>query len=210
MMRFDFQDYQRTIMVGRYLAVQIPEEMLLMYGFVASIRPHHIIEVGTAMGGVFVGLCKLSTGKKISVDLIDGPFKVSYVETPSGKTVTQSPEHRKTLKSVDRNVILIDGDSTSKSVLAKVKKALGRAKVDFVFIDGDHSAEGSWADYQNYSKFVKPGGWIGFHDIVDSAKHRAQGCLVSETWSRVKKLHKNHVEILGGGDWAGIGLVQKD
>lgn len=36
--------------------------------------------------------------------------------------------------------------------------------LDFVFIDGDHSEEGCQQDFEDWEKFVKPGGVILFHD----------------------------------------------
>lgn len=207
-MRFDFARYQTEIATGNFLACQIAEEMLLLFGFLSSIQPHHIIEVGTAMGGTFVGFCMLSTGKKISIDMVDTTY--SCIAMPSREKITMSKQHRKSLKGVDPGVVLIDGDSTSNKVLSRVREVLGRQKADFVFIDGDHSAEGSWRDYKSYLKFVSRGGWIGFHDIVESDHHKSQGCYVSETWEKVKPLHKRHVEILGGGEWGGIGLVQNE
>ena len=38
-------------------------------------------------------------------------------------------------------------------------------KIDFLFIDGDHSIEGCQYDYQTFSGIVKIGGYIAFHDF---------------------------------------------
>ena len=37
--------------------------------------------------------------------------------------------------------------------------------IDFLYIDANHDYEAVVADYKNWSPFVKPGGWIGFHDV---------------------------------------------
>ncbi len=37
-------------------------------------------------------------------------------------------------------------------------------QIDFLFIDGDHSIEGCDYDYTHFSRFVKTGGYIAFHD----------------------------------------------
>lgn len=34
------------------------------------------------------------------------------------------------------------------------------APIDLLFIDGDHSKEGTWADWNRWTKWVRPGGWI--------------------------------------------------
>jgi hypothetical protein len=41
-------------------------------------------------------------------------------------------------------------------------------KVDFLFIDADHSYEGIKKDFEMYSLLVRKGGIIAFHDIVPS------------------------------------------
>lgn len=40
--------------------------------------------------------------------------------------------------------------------------------IDFLFIDGDHSIEGCVRDYKLYSKKVKKGGYIAFHDYYEN------------------------------------------
>lgn len=57
-------------------------------------------------------------------------------------------------------------------VLDKIVPLIGYAerfkdtfdKIDFLFIDGDHSIEGCKADYINFSDKVKIGGFLAFHD----------------------------------------------
>lgn len=42
-------------------------------------------------------------------------------------------------------------------------------QIDVLFIDADHSYEGCLADWNNFSPFVKPGGWVVFHDCDDTS-----------------------------------------
>jgi len=39
-----------------------------------------------------------------------------------------------------------------------------RQSLDLLFIDGDHSYEGCRTDCQSWLSFVRPGGWVLFHD----------------------------------------------
>lgn len=41
--------------------------------------------------------------------------------------------------------------------------------VRVLFIDGEHSYEQVKRDYQKFSKFVIPGGWVFFHDADDTS-----------------------------------------
>jgi len=48
----------------------------------------------------------------------------------------------------------------------------GRAAVDLLFIDGDHSYEGCRLDFEMYRDLVAPDGLIVFHDI----------CMFPDEW----------------------------
>lgn len=41
--------------------------------------------------------------------------------------------------------------------------------IDVLFIDGDHSYEGCMDDWNNFSPFVKKGGWVFFHDCDETS-----------------------------------------
>jgi|SaaInlV_100m_DNA_2_1039680.scaffolds.fasta_scaffold02887_6 predicted O-methyltransferase YrrM len=61
---------------------------------------------------------------------------------------------------------LIKGNSKSKKVIAELCRHFDYESVDLLFIDGDHSYAGVKADFENYSKFVRPGGWIVLDDYM--------------------------------------------
>ena len=60
--------------------------------------------------------------------------------------------------------------------------------LDFVFIDGDHSYQGTKLDIELWIKKVKPGGWIGGHDY----KHKSRPDLagVTKAWQESFPLEK--------------------
>ena len=97
-------------------------------------------------------------------------------------------------------------DSHNPHCLEAIKEII--SEVDVLFIDGDHSYEGSKQDYEMYKDLVKEGGIIGFHDIVDSEEHRKANCFVSKTWNEIKNNYR-HLEFIDGGIWAGIGVLFK-
>lgn len=41
------------------------------------------------------------------------------------------------------------------------------ASLDYVFVDGDHSYEGALADIRNFSRALKPGGWLLVQDCTN-------------------------------------------
>jgi predicted O-methyltransferase YrrM len=90
--------------------------------------------------------------------------------------------------------------------LEKVKSILGKRKLDFLFIDGDHTYEGVKKDFEMYSKLVKKGGIMALHDIVYHPFDPE--CQVDKFWNEIKKIYKTK-EIISSQSqtWAGIGLV---
>lgn len=94
----------------------------------------------------------------------------------------------------------IQGSSHSPETVEKVKIILAGRLVDWLFIDGNHSPSpsGPESDYNNYKQFVRPGGFIGFHDINHSG-HRN----IKNFWN---KLSGEKFEMKIDGELAGCGL----
>ena len=70
-------------------------------------------------------------------------------------------------------------------------KTLKEESLDFVFIDGDHSEEASYADFWMYYPLVKKGGIFAGHDIVlESVKNSLKGYL-GENFSKVITVSNN-------------------
>ncbi len=63
----------------------------------------------------------------------------------------------------------VHGDSSKEATVDK----LPFKEYDALFIDGHHSYNAAFNDYKNYSKLVRPGGIIGFHDACTRIHHNA-------------------------------------
>jgi cephalosporin hydroxylase len=181
---------------------QIRSEILALTNFVAALRPQHVMEIGSASGASFYLWSKLAaeSGKKISVDLPGGVY---------GGEVNADAEVRarrdQLMLSYAPGIHLVAGDSHTQEIYHQVQSILGEDKVDFLFIDGDHTYEGVRADYLMYRDFVRSSGYIAFHDINDSEFHRANMVGVGRFWQELEgvKLEFNEHQ-----EWAGIGLIQ--
>ena len=92
------------------------------------------------------------------------------------------------------------GNSALSGTKGKLRKDLGGRKIDFLFIDGDHSYELAKEDFINYSQFVRKDGLIGFHDITsgDSLILGGPGKLFYELEGKKEKIF---VEL---GMWTGV------
>jgi len=94
-------------------------------------------------------------------------------------------------------------NSHSRQTLERVKKILGKEKLDFLFIDGDHSYEGVKKDFEMYSSLVRKGGIIVFHDIVPGPPEYAG--FVSKFWREIKIKHR-YMEIVESWSQNGYGI----
>ena len=71
-------------------------------------------------------------------------------------------------------------------------------KVDFLFIDANHSYEGVKKDFEMYSPLVRKGGIIAFHDIIPDYYAKRGIKLASgvyKFWNEVKEKYE-HLEIV--------------
>ena len=179
--------------------MQNPYEIENALEFVKKLKVKNFMEIGTDQGGTFVCWSRVSDpdGLRVSVDWAHGPWGVNNFDIQA---------RNNKLFSLGSNVHILDGDSHAESMYNSVKSIIGDKKLDFLFIDGDHSHLGVKLDYHMYKEFVKPGGWIGFHDIKGTETHHRQGCYVDYFWN---ELQGEKIWFLADSDWGGIGLIQK-
>lgn len=134
---------------------QIRSEITSLAEAVQALKPRIILEIGTASGGTSLIWSYLASERVISCDIQD--------MTHQSKLFTRFPPPGSNCK-----VTLLSGNSHDPQFKSKVANALKGEQVDFLFVDGDHTVGGVTADYQEYKEFVRPGGLIAFHDIVES------------------------------------------
>ncbi len=80
-------------------------------------------------------------------------------------------------------------------------------------IDGDHTYEGVKREFELYAPFVRPGGVIGFHDVLPN--ELSPECEVDRFWSELKRGRRaeeflDPYDDRGAGQWGGIGVVLWD
>ena len=178
--------------------IQNHSEILGASEFFKSLNVKNFMEIGTDQGGTFAIWSKLSEdGIRISVDMPHGEFGSSHYDE------YKRDEH---LKSLGSNVTMLWGSSHEYEMLKKVENVLGDNLLDFLFIDGDHVYEGVKKDYEMYKHLVKPGGWIGFHDIKDTEYHRSANCRVDILWNELEGTKKEFID--QSSHYGGIGFIQ--
>jgi predicted O-methyltransferase YrrM len=182
-------------------AIQVPEEISALVELLEKQRLRNVMEIGSEAGGTFYLLCRLTAigGLKISLDLPSGASGSGRFRDASALAARTTQ-----FKRWSANVHVVIGDSHEQQSYREVEEILAGNKLDFLFIDGDHSYEGVKLDFEDYKGFVRPGGLIAFHDIKDTEHHRHRGCFVAKFWQELKGEKQ---EFCSGMHWAGIGVV---
>jgi cephalosporin hydroxylase len=124
-----------------------PMDLWLYQELIMTNRPDVIIETGTYRGGsahYLASICELvGHGKVITIDVNAWADKAR-------------PHHRR--------LSYICGSSTSPSVLATVRKMVGRSKKVLVILDSDHSMAHVLAELSLYQQFIPMGGFMIVED----------------------------------------------
>ena len=179
---------------------QVRYEITKLLKILKDLKPKIVLEIGTAGGGTLFLFTKMANPEAtiISVDLPVRKFRRGYAEwkIPLYQSFTKKGQKIKLLRA----------DSHNPKTFKLVKTFLDDKKVDFLFIDGDHTYEGVKRDFNMYSKLVRKGGIIAFHDIVKVPL--TSGCRVYKFWDEIKHDYE-YIEIIEDKkqEWAGIGVI---
>ena len=178
-----------------------PEITQLLH-VLAKEPPRNVLEIGTAGGGTFFLFARAAgpDARLLSADLPSGLFGGGYPRW-RGRLIQSFARQ-------NQQIQLLRVDSHKPETFENIKKTLQGNALDFLFIDGDHRYEGVKADFEMYSPLVRPGGWIGFHDIVPGPSHEVGGVPVF--WQELKRRTKaqEFVQDWNQGGY-GIGLLRQ-
>jgi predicted O-methyltransferase YrrM len=192
---FEFKGYGEFESIE---SLQKEQELKELVEEIQSMNPTRIMEIGTANGGTFYTWNRSfdSLELAVSLDLPGGQFGGGYSK--------KQANFFKNFSDVKKEFIRTD--SHSKKTKENISNVLDGKKLDFLFIDGDHTYEGVKQDFEMYKDFVREGGIIAFHDIVDHPDN--PDCNVDRFWNELKEQYETE-EIIEKEDqtWAGIGIL---
>jgi cephalosporin hydroxylase len=180
--------------------VQKSEEIRWLFELVRAERPRVVLEIGLHFGGTFF-LWSRAAAPDAHLLAID--------TKPVGRLGVWSPfslVRRAFAVGSQRVTLLMDSDSHSESTLRRVMALLGGRSVDFLFIDGDHSCDGVWQDFNMYSPLVAPGGLIAFHDVSPNPAEWTKG--VARFWREFTVEHETEERVVNDEPGFGIGLYR--
>lgn len=188
---------------NRFEVDQNRGEFLGLLSLLASRHPTIGCEIGTRHAGSLFMLCRgLPSLRRIAAIDLFFQRRAAFIS----------------LQRQDQDVYFIEGNSHAASTRKKLSTFLNGDHVDFLFIDGDHSYEGSKRDFEIYRSAVRPGGLVIFHDIVMDMTTRAQSPTplskaiaggVPILWQELKRQYVHHEFV---EDWnqdgRGIGAIE--
>jgi len=176
---------------------QEKEEIMKLLKVLAKRKPKYILEIGTAGGGTLFLFAKVSSldALIISVDLPGGRFGGGYPEwrVPFYESFSM---HRQKIR-------LIRGNSHAIITLNMIEEILEGHRLDFLFIDGDHTYSGVEKDFEMYRGLVRKDGMIAFHDIVPGSPEYVGG--VPRFWDEIKH-NFTYTELVKDWEQGGCGI----
>lgn len=185
-------------------AAQKHAELASLVDLVCGYKPRTVVEIGTMRGGTLKAWCECAADDAliVSIDLPGGEWGGGYTEMEIPRLESYACGQQR--------MVLLRCDSHLDATKTALRRHLRRRKIDFLFIDGDHTYHGVRQDFEMYSPLVARGGLIAFHDVMH---HPAvPGCEVDRFWSEIKDRFE-HFEFTHDGDergygpWGGIGAL---
>jgi predicted O-methyltransferase YrrM len=178
--------------------IQLETEISRLLKDVQLLQPTRVLEIGTSYGGTLYLWTRAASPDAtiISIDLPGGKFGGGYSQV-------RAPLYRRFAR--DKQVIhLLRADSHAPETQAHVRKIFKNAKIDFLFIDGDHTYEGVRQDWEQYAPLVRDGGLIAFHDIATNY----EDTHVKRLWDEIKPGHTYDEYVDDPQGRFGIGLIR--
>lgn len=180
-------------------------ELARLLRMLAHPPPRFVLEIGVGQGGSMFAWAQVSARDAHLIGVDDfGTRTRSSVGRLYTATEVQERILGTGVVSASRRLTLIPGNSHSDHVKRSVLNTLQGQKLDFLFVDGDHSYEGVWQDFRDYAPLVREGGLIAFHDIVPDFKARCG--IDTGTWAG--GVYKFWAEI--SQQYRGISIIDKD
>lgn len=175
---------------------QVRSEITRFLDFAKRLSAKTVVEIGTAKGGTLFLLTRIAHPDALIVSL----------DSRHGHDFNRTNEALFRLFPRGKQVLhLIRGNSHSPRTLRELQSVLNGAKIDLIFIDGDHTYSGVRRDFINILPLMARNGAMAFHDI-SAIKVDYHMIEVSRFWAEVKRCYRHH-EFVDREAPLGIGVL---
>jgi predicted O-methyltransferase YrrM len=171
-----------------------PELLEVFYCWVRASRPHTIVEVGTYKG---------TSATVLASALEKSGFGHLYtIDNDLSSALVESRREKVERLNVGSRVTFISKAST------EAFADWGRAKIDFLYIDGSHSFVDACLDLALWPRYVPVGGLIAVHDTMTRLLRRFPDDYVYPM-SHYDVLHITDMAVRPSGhEWEGCGFLR--
>ena len=179
-------DYDNNVNCSQWGLLQTIEEFTKYCNYIATIKVESAIEIGVYKGRSSYFMCAILSRNNPSL---------KYTCVDIYDNLDSYDEYKKILPALEKCI-----PSTSENYKGKA--------YDYVFIDADHSYDGSMGDYRNVGEYANK--ITVFHDIYGH-EYDAQNGGVPRTWIEVVEETKDHEHLVFSkypDKWMGIGVVK--
>lgn len=169
---------------------QIPWEIESAIAAMAGIVPRVMCEIGTFDGGTSLLFSRFlpTVETMLCIDLH-----------------VKNKRMLRLLAPANQELHFFDMPSYAPKTVNRVAQFLDGRRIDVLFIDGDHRYEGVKQDFVRYRRFVREGGLVFFHDIVEDRGGRAWAGGVPRLWKELAPAYP-HREYVHSRDQEGYGI----
>lgn len=171
-------------------AQQKEQELAACLNFLVKNKVETILEIGCDAGGTLYAWGRIAK-KVYGITLLNGGFA-------SG------------LPLYDHRATIFTGNSHDPHTVKRLEDCLGDTRVDFLFIDGDHTYDGVFNDFWIYKRFVRDWGFIGIHDICEYTD-MVNDLKVHLFWDSLKEQFPHWLRWEFKQfpyNWGGIGIIE--
>lgn len=165
-------------------------ELFMLLLALDSISPKVIVEIG-----VHRGFSLLTWLEAFNPDILVG------IEN-------NVAEFDQAAKRAGLHTNVIVGDSHQQQTKDELLARLDGKLIDFLFIDGDHTYNGTMQDFEMYSSLVRPGGVVAIHDVM-RLPGQYEGVETRAVFDHLKNRYPNaeYWNATAEGGAPGVGLL---
>ena len=184
---------------SKFSLVQKRREIAGLLERIKPLRPGIIVDIGSSGGGTIRLFSHFAAddARILSIDINNTPLR------------QQAFPH---LVREGQSLNVYNGSSYDEKTVAFLKQWLNGEEIGLLFIDGDHEYDGVARDFRLYSPFVKEGGIVAFHDIVEDYKTRfgrttpAYVGEVPRFWREIRSQYPHAEELIQDPEQDGFGI----
>lgn len=170
---------------------QRAHEIVQLWELYRRAKPKVVCELGIAQAGSFAAWCLLGEPDALIIGIDKDPNDARPRQgEPVDPTIYDGPLSSTSqgggihcLRQKQQTTRAISGWSYAPEVMAQLLQILNGRKIDWMWNDGSHDAEGTQRDWDLYWPLVADGGVYAMHDIMPSAH---PDCNRSEAYERIK------------------------